>query len=148
MPSPIKNILPYFPGPMVAGLMNSWTDSFDLIIAFIGYTPDSSRNILLQQHSPPPPLLSDTSRPPSDLPFIVIAPTTLEEPTIPLEPTSNIMIMIDPAICLPFFYGLTTLDAEFVDGWVIRWASQVAIDIESFYPLRRQLVPVVGDGDP
>ena len=118
-----------------------------LFLAIIKYLPDSHRSVLFQQQSPPPPRLAHALLPPRNLPRIILAPPAEEEATVPLKPTPHIVLVIDPPTRLPLFNALSTRDTEFVHLGTVYWVSQHPVHIQPRDPRRRQLLPVVSDGD-
>ena len=84
--------------------------------------PDHRANVVVVPPAPglddlgdevvlPPSLLSRTLGPSPDLSLVILGPSSLVEPTVPLEPTIRILF-VHPARVLPFFQTSSTLDLK------------------------------------
>ena len=133
-PEVVQHALPNFERPMMAGLMHDRTD-FHLLLAVIENIPNTIRHVLLQQHPSPSSCGSYTSCPSAHLSLIVVTSPSLKESTVPLKPSSYVVVMVDPTCSLPFLDALSADYAELVRCRVVAWTGQVALYVQSINPI-------------
>ena len=147
-PKLIQHILPHLKRPMMTRLVHDRTNlPLLLFVPIIKHLPHPTGHILLQQHPPPSPCGPHAAHPPPDLAVVVLAPPTLEETTVPLEPAADVELVVDPAGGFPFFDRLSAGDGVFVYRGIVGWGVDVSRDVDVGEPVGGQFEVVVLDGE-
>jgi len=135
--------------PMKARLMHYRANIILLfILSIIKDLSDPHRNILFEQHPSPSPPFTHALPPTADLSLIIITPPAHEETTVPLEPSSYVMIVVDPARGLPLFNTLPTFYFVLVYFRIVGRACEISLDAETRDPRSWKLFVIVYNCSP